>query len=228
MNTSDSIEHIAKALSAAQGEITNPAKDQTNPHFRSRYADLAGGLVTIRPTLAKHGLSVVQMTHLDGDMVTLHTRLLHSSGQWIESTYPVCRTTDHQKMGSALTYSRRYTLFALVGVAADDDDDDGNTAATGRGRPVSSGEKAPAPAPAPRDPTPYAEPRKSSASVKREDVWPALEKTVREATTTGELTAIWNERAAEFATWPKAWQEQVDELFLNRADDLAGRVEAAE
>jgi len=232
VKTSEAINEIAAALAKAQGEIRNPEKDQLNPHFKSKYADLAGGLETIRPTLAKHGLSVVQMTECDGEIVTLHSRLMHSSGQWVASTYPVCKLGPHQQMGAAMTYARRYCLFALVGVAGADDEDDGNTAPTARRRPgekteterATSSEKAPT---APRDSTPYAE-RKSSAAVKREDVWPTFERSVREATTTAELTAIWNERSAEFETWPKTWQEQVDELFLNRADDLAGRVEAAE
>jgi hypothetical protein len=225
MRTSDNIEALAKALSSAQGEITNPAKDQTNPHFRSRYADLAGGLVTIRPTLAKHGLSVVQMTNLDGDMVTLHTRLLHSSGQWVESTYPVCRTTDHQKMGSALTYSRRYTLFALVGVAADDDDDDGNTAATGRGRvPVNGGGAVV------QDKASPATGRVSSASIKRDrpDLWPALERKVRDCPTIDDLTAIWEETQEESDRWPRSWQDARWELFETRTEELKSTAQAAE
>lgn len=226
MMTSEHINEVAGALAKAQGEIQNPHKASENPHYRSRYADLAGGLVTIRPTLAKHGLSVVQMTHLDGDMVTLHTRLLHSSGQWLESVYPVCRTTDHQKMGSALTYSRRYALFALVGVAGDDDDDDGNSAATARGG-APKADKAPAPAPAPRDPTPYAEPRKSSAALKREDIWPALEKAVRESPDIDTLTMLWDDKADEASRWPQTWRDAWWDMVEARTKELEGK-QAAE
>lgn len=128
MNTSDQINEIAGALAKAQAEIRNPEKDRENPHFKSRYATLASGLDVARPVLAKHGLSVVQTPSVDGDGLFLTTRLLHSSGQWIESEYPVCKIGQQQQMGSALTYARRYSLFALVGIAPDEDDDDGNAA----------------------------------------------------------------------------------------------------
>lgn len=129
MNTSEQINELATALASAQAEIRNPAKDAVNPHFKSNYADLAGGLDCVRPVLAKHGLSIVQSTGMDGDMMLLTTRLLHKSGQWIESVYPVARfPAQQQQIGSALTYSRRYSLFALAGIAGTDDDDDGNAA----------------------------------------------------------------------------------------------------
>ncbi len=131
MNTSEQITELAKALAAAQAEIRNPKKDAVNPHFKSNYTDLAGGLDCVRPVLAQHGLSIIQSTGMDGDMMMLTTRLLHSSGQWIESVYPVAKfPAPHQQVGSALTYSRRYSLFAMVGVAGTDDDDDGNAANT--------------------------------------------------------------------------------------------------
>lgn len=211
MNTSDAIDAIAAALAKAQGEIQNPTKNKTNPHFRSSYADLAGGLDTIRPTLAKHGLSVVQMTHLDGDMVTLHTRVLHTSGQWLESVYPVCRTTKHQEMGSALTYARRYALFAMIGVAGEEDDDDGNTAATARG-------KAPA-APAAT---------KSSYAVKKDtpNAWGDMEKAARACTSIDALTTLWDETDEEAKMWPQAWQRERWQLFEDCTKDL--QQEAAE
>lgn len=118
---------IAEALSAAQAEITDPSKDSVNPHFKSRYADLASVLKTVRPVLAKHGIAVVQTTDiLDGQLV-LVTRLLWRDEE-ILGRYPVQPTkADPQGLGSAMTYARRYALQAIVGVAADDDDD-GNAA----------------------------------------------------------------------------------------------------
>lgn len=127
MNTSESIEHIAAALSKAQVELQNPPKNKVNPHFNSAYVDLSDGLDTIRKALGKHGLSFIQATNAVDNFIILHTRLMHLSGQWIESTYPVCGMDKHQAMGSALTYARRYALFAMVGVAGEDDDD-GNAA----------------------------------------------------------------------------------------------------
>ena len=144
MNTSEQINELAKALASAQAEIKNPQKDALNPHFKSRYTDLAGGLDAVRPVLAKHGLAIVQSTSMDGEMMMLTTRLMHASGQWIESVYPVARfPAQHQQIGSALTYSRRYSLFALAGVAGTDDDDDGNDASKEKIAPVVKDIKSP-------------------------------------------------------------------------------------
>ena len=118
---------IAEALSAAQAEMTDPVKDSINPHFKSRYADLASILKTVRPVLARHGIAIVQTTEIDCGAVTLVTQLLWK-GSAITGRYPVAPVkADPQGYGSAMTYARRYALQAIVGVAADDDDD-GNAA----------------------------------------------------------------------------------------------------
>jgi hypothetical protein len=127
MNTSEQINEIAAAMAKAQAVITNPAKDRVNPHFKSKYADLAAGLDCIRPALSAHGIAIFQATEIVDDGVILRTRLIHSSGQWLESTYPVSKFAKHQEMGAALTYAKRQALFALVGVCGDEDDD-GNEA----------------------------------------------------------------------------------------------------
>lgn len=128
MNTSENFGELAAALAKAQGEMENPAKDAENPFFHNKYADMASGLNVIRPALSKHGLCVVQVTRMDDDFLMLDTRLIHASGQWIEATYPVCKfPAEQQKAGSALTYVRRYSLFALVGIAGEAEDD-GNEA----------------------------------------------------------------------------------------------------
>lgn len=138
MNTSESINEIAAALAKAQAKIRNPAKNKVNPHFKSKYADLADGLDVIRPALSEQGIAFIQRTEVVDDGVILRTRLIHSSGQWIESTYPVSKMTQHQQMGAALTYAKRQSLFALVGVCGDDDLDgeDIKDVPTGVGRPV--------------------------------------------------------------------------------------------
>ena len=119
---------IAEALAAAQAEITDPAKDSVNPHFKSRYADLATILKTVRPVLARHGIAIVQTTEIaDAGNVVLVTSL-RWRGDSIIGRYPVAPVkADPQGYGSAMTYARRYALQAIVGVAADDDDD-GNAA----------------------------------------------------------------------------------------------------
>ncbi len=123
MITSTEINEIAGALAKAQAAIQNPKKENENPHFKSRYADLATGIDAVRGALAAQAVVVIQATSMDGDLMMLETRLVHSSGQWVGSVYPVCRfPARQQEIGSALTFSRRYSLFALVGIAGDDDD----------------------------------------------------------------------------------------------------------
>lgn len=129
MTTSDSINEIATALAKAQGQMKNAALNKVNPHFRSKYADLAGIRDTVIPALSAHGIAVVQtMVPFDG-RAAIATRLVHGSGQWIESLVPLPDATDMQKLGSAITYARRYSLSAICGIAADEDDD-GNAAVT--------------------------------------------------------------------------------------------------
>jgi len=124
MFQSEQINELAKALAAAQAEMKQPGKNAKNPHFGNRYADLNEIIVTATPVLAKHGLSVTQTTSFEGGVVVLRTTLMHVSGQWISGSYPVVPVKpDPQGYGSAMTYARRYSLSAMVGLAADDDDD---------------------------------------------------------------------------------------------------------
>lgn len=136
MQTSEVITELATALSKAQGEISNAIKNSANPHFKSRYADLAAIWDVIREPFAKNGLSViqsfgVQFLEKGGAVVTTKTLLMHSSGQWFRDEFPLrVAKDDPQAIGSATTYGRRYTLQAIGGVAGEDDD--GN-AASGKG-----------------------------------------------------------------------------------------------
>lgn len=127
MNTSEQINEIAAALAKAQGEMTNPTFNKTNPHFKSSYADLSSVLNAVRPALAKNGIALMQMTGMEEAGVVLYTRLTHISGQWIESVYPVTASGKHQEIAAALTYAKRLSLSAIAGVAGEDDDD-GNEA----------------------------------------------------------------------------------------------------
>lgn len=127
MNKSDSIVALAGAMAQAQGEIENASKNSNNPHFKSKYADLAEVLNTVRPVFAKHGLSIAQWPGFNEGMATLETILMHKSGEWISSIAmtPLSKQ-DAQGVGSALTYLRRYSLAAIAGIAQEDDD--GNAA----------------------------------------------------------------------------------------------------
>lgn len=122
MRTSEQIDQLATALATAQGEMKNAALNKINPHFKSKYADLAGIRDATIPHLAKNGLSVAQGTELDGERLLVVTRMMHKSGQWIESRFPIAIAAP-QQMGSAYTYAKRYSLSAMCGIAADEDDD---------------------------------------------------------------------------------------------------------
>jgi ERF superfamily len=123
MKSSEQTNEISAALAKAQGAINNPGKKAENPHFKSHYADLSGGINAIRDGLSTNGIAYTQATRIEGDVLMLDTRLAHSSGQWIECEYPVCKfPVQPQIMGSCMTYARRYSLFALVGIAGEDDD----------------------------------------------------------------------------------------------------------
>lgn len=150
MNRSEAVNELTTALAKAQAVMTGAKKDAENPHFRSKYADLASVWEACRDALTKNGLSVVQSPRLvgvgeSGWLVEVETTLFHASGQFLSDTLAVPVTkVDAQGVGSALTYARRYSLSAFVGVAPEDDD---ANAAVGGARPTAS-QRPPSAAPA--------------------------------------------------------------------------------
>lgn len=123
MNQSPTIGALAAALSKAQTSFTPAVKDAANPFYKSKYLTLAGALDAVRAALGANGLALVQAVDATGDKLTLNTTLLHSSGEWIGSSYPINPVkNDPQGIGSAVSYGRRYSLMALLGIAAEDDD----------------------------------------------------------------------------------------------------------
>ena len=122
------LSQLAGAMAKAQAELKNPTKDSVNPHFKSRYADLATVRDVVVPVLVRNGLVVVQFPCDCDDVPALTTLVVHTSGEWVETTMKTRPLKlDPQAVGSALTYARRYSLQSIAGVAADDDDD-GNAA----------------------------------------------------------------------------------------------------
>ena len=120
---SDNINELAGALAKAQAGIRSAVKDSLNPHFKTRYADLASVWEACREQLSSNGIAVVQAPTSSERGFVLLTTLMHASGQWIDGEYPVRPIKDDpQALGSALTYARRYSLSSMVGVAPDDDD----------------------------------------------------------------------------------------------------------
>ena len=132
MQRSDTIGELAKALAAANLEITNPSLDAVNPHFKSRYASLGAIINAVRAPLAAQGISAVQTVSNDGGSVGVTTTLLHSSGEWMAETIwsALPDRATVQQLGSSITYLRRYSLAAITGIVGEEDDD-GNAGSTG-------------------------------------------------------------------------------------------------
>lgn len=131
MQQSESIKEIATALAKAQGEMKPAPKDATNPHFKSRYADLASIWEAIRKPLSSNGISVQQSILQIESGIAVQTQLSHTSGEWMRMApcpIPVDKQ-NAQSAGSAITYGKRYSLSAAVGIVADDDDDGQEAAA---------------------------------------------------------------------------------------------------
>lgn len=154
MEMSEKIDALAKALSAAQGEMGGAVKDANNPFFKSTYADLGSVIRAIKESFANNGLSYSQLPVRDEQGVGVETILMHESGQWIKSYYtlPLAKF-DAQSSGSCITYARRYALQAIAGIpAVDDDGNDANAAAPQSAPP-------PPPARKPRPPKPKEPPQ---------------------------------------------------------------------
>jgi len=124
------MKNIATALVKAQSEMSNPKKGNTNPFFKSKYADLNAVREAVIPILNENGITVLQpLVHVDGKNF-VNTILLHESGEMMESFTEIVysKINDAQAQGSGITYARRYGLQSFVCVGADDDD--GNKAST--------------------------------------------------------------------------------------------------
>ena len=128
MFTSEAIDLISAALVKAQAHIKPAPKDAKNPHFKSRYADLASVMEACREVLAQNALAVIQAPYVVAGKVIVETRIQHKSGQFFASELALIpKAMDPQSVGSCITYGRRYGLQAMVGVVAEEDDD-GNAA----------------------------------------------------------------------------------------------------
>jgi len=132
--SSENVAAIATALAKAQTELSNPEKGMIGTVYNARsdssqsfrYASLSSGLDIIRKTLGGQQIAITQTTDIDrsSGAVNLTTVLMHTSGEWIASDWPVCSLSDisqPRRMGAALTYARRYALFTMVGIAGEDD-----------------------------------------------------------------------------------------------------------
>lgn len=131
LKTSESIKNISAALAKAQSAFPDIPKDKTvkvkmksGGEYSYKYAELSSIVKATRKPLADNELSFTQGIAKDGDLVLCVTKLLHSSGEWFETNYPVIYSEDDmQGVAGGFTFSRRYGLSALLGIATEEDTD---------------------------------------------------------------------------------------------------------
>lgn len=146
MNKSESIAALAQALCKAQSEIKPAQMNSINPFLKNRYADLGAVIEAARAPLSKNGLGYTQLVSGDGKTIAVETVLVHFSGEWMSDTIslPVGEEKGRslaQGAGSIITYLRRYSLAALLGIYSDEDSDGGQAA-----KPAPKPESQPQPA----------------------------------------------------------------------------------
>ena len=130
MNHSDKVVEINKALHLAQSQMSGAKKDSENPHFKSKYADLASVIDAVRKPFADNGLSFTQIIGVYGfgdgeEKFGLTTRISHTSGEFISGTVPINPAVIERKIqefGSLISYLKRYALQAMAGLPSEDDD----------------------------------------------------------------------------------------------------------
>ena len=128
MNKSESIKELAAALAKAQAKMPAAKFNATNPFLKNKYADLGAVIDAARQPLAENGLSVAQLPVTEGETIGVTTVLMHSSGEYIESTMFLPLGDEKGKSmaqvaGSVITYLRRYALASVLGIYADEDTD---------------------------------------------------------------------------------------------------------
>jgi hypothetical protein len=135
------MKNIATALVKAQKAFGPALKSSTNPHFKSRYADLAACVEAVIDALNDNGIALVQHSHECADGIIIETIFIHESGEMISGgkLHVPATKQDAQGYGSAMTYARRYSLQAACGIAPEDDD--GNKASR-PAKPISTRTKA--------------------------------------------------------------------------------------
>lgn len=206
------VEHatLVLALCAAQIEFDPVLKTATNPHLRAKYATLDGVLAAVVPSLNKHGLLLIQPPRMvEGEnLLVVDTTLIHAkTGDKLVCTYPVAEMGGaHQAMGAALTYARRYSLTALLGVFPEEDDDGQSAGNTGqRKEPAKKSE--------------FQKPTETASSARKDGRWDRLMETLMACRTAGDVDDFMASDAAK--TVPYQWRESLREEAEKRQEFLA-------
>lgn len=223
MKQSESIASLAPALVKALSEMRGVAKDSKNPHFKNDYASLEAVIDVARPVLGAHGLAFMQgLGEYVGGAMTVSTRILHESGEWIESDFqmPVSKA-DPQGTASASTYARRYSLMGILGLPAVDDDGEASMP-----RSTKPGE--------PKNPNVSVHPEgpdwyktegagMSAAKAKAEGLGEKVNQWLGDLETIPTVAALrdWaDENGDTIRTMPKGWRIEVREAFDRRGREL--------
>lgn len=216
IETSETTAALDEALAKAQGEIEAAAKDKVNPAFRSKYADLTSVWDAIRPALSKHGIAVTQWpVHSTDNRVHIVTRLAHK-GEWIRAAFSVpVGKPDAHGYGSAVTYAKRYTLAAAVGVVADDDDD-GNAAS---GKPPRKHDPTPSP-PMTEPVMPAANGTVGASKAASRASYDTLVKAIRNAPTVKALADWYKANLEEIEKLPADWLDELRIEYTDRQSEL--------
>jgi hypothetical protein len=204
MNTSEQINELAAALAKAQAEMKNAKLNKVNPHFKSRYADLAEIRDTVTPSLSKHGIAVVHGMERAETGIDVVTRLIHASGQWVESRFPIAMDKP-QSMASRITYGRRYNLSAIANISADDDDD----ANTANDKPVEK----PAHMPAVNG-------THGASKAANRGAYDGMVKAIRNASTVKGLVDWYKQNVTEIDALPTDWLDELRVEYADRKSEL--------
>ena len=181
----ENLSSFFSAMAMAQSDMGAVLKDAVNPHFKSKYADLATVCDAVIPALNKHGIAVIQAPGMNGSRVTVETILAHKDGAMMRTILELTPTkTDPQGVGSAITYGRRYALQSVAGVAPEDDD--GNAAS----QPV----------------------KKNASQVKKDGDFEVFQTAIHAAKTPMEAAQAFV--ASNYPAWPQSFQDTVaDKLY---------------